>query len=95
VQLQLEVSNTDYSKPVVVGGTTIPSIVQRQLQTEVELHSGETLVIGGLKSSSRSVSKQRVPVLGRLPLIGALFTITDVVEEQRSLFLFVTVEQVN
>ncbi|MBI4801221.1 MAG: type II and III secretion system protein [Elusimicrobia bacterium] len=90
VQLQLEVSNPDYSKPVTVGGTTIPSIVTRQIQTEVELKSGETLVIGGLKRSNRNVSKSRVPVLGSIPLIGALFRGSDIVEEQSSLFLFVT-----
>jgi pilus assembly protein CpaC len=90
VQIQLEVSNPDYSKPVVASGTTIPSMVTRQIQTEVELKSGETLVIGGLKRSNRNVSKNRVPILGSLPLIGALFTSTDVVEEQSSLFLFVT-----
>ena len=90
VQIQLEVSNPDYSKPVVTSGTTIPSMVTRQIQTEVELKSGETLVIGGLKQSKRNVSKNRVPILGSLPLIGALFTSTDVVEEQSSLFLFVT-----
>jgi type II secretory pathway component GspD/PulD (secretin) len=90
VQLQLEVSNPDYSKPVNVGGTTIPSMITRQVQTEVELKSGETLVIGGLKRSNRNVSKSRVPVLGSIPLIGALFRSTDIVEEQSSLFLFVT-----
>ncbi|MFA6433172.1 MAG: type II and III secretion system protein [Elusimicrobiales bacterium] len=90
VQLQLEVSNPDYSKPVSVGGTTIPSMVTRQIQTEVELKSGETLVIGGLKRSNRNVSKSRVPILGSIPLLGALFSSTDVVEEQSSLFLFVT-----
>ena len=90
VQVQLEVSNPDYSKPVVASGTTIPSMITRQISTEVELKSGETLVIGGLKRSSRNVSKNRVPVLGSLPLIGALFSSTDVVEEQSSLFLFVT-----
>jgi len=90
VQLQLEVSNPDYSKPVSVGGTTIPSMITRQIQTEVELKSGETLVIGGLKRSNRNVSKNRVPVLGAIPLIGALFSSTDIVEEQSSLFLFVT-----
>ncbi len=90
VQIQLEVSNPDYSKPVVTSGTTIPSMVTRQIQTEVELKSGETLVIGGLKQSKRNVSKNRVPILGSLPLIGALFSSTDVVEEQSSLFLFVT-----
>ncbi len=90
VQIQLEVSNPDYSKPVVTSGTTIPSMVTRQIQTEVELKSGETLVIGGLKQSKRNVSKNRVPILGSLPLIGALFSSTDIVEEQSSLFLFVT-----
>lgn len=92
VQLQLEVSNPDYQKPVSVGGTTIPSMITRQIQTEVELKSGETLVIGGLKRSNRSVSKSRVPVLGSIPLLGALFRSTDIVEEQSSLFLFVTFE---
>jgi pilus assembly protein CpaC len=90
VQLQLEVSNPDYSNPVNVGGTTIPSLTTRQVQTEVELKSGETLVIGGLKRSNRNVSKSRVPVLGSIPLIGALFRSTDITEEQSSLFLFVT-----
>lgn len=90
VQIQLEVSNPDYSKPVVASGTTIPSMITRQIQTEVELKSGETLVIGGLKRSNRNVSINRVPILGSLPLIGALFRSTDIVEEQSSLFLFVT-----
>jgi pilus assembly protein CpaC len=90
VQIQLEVSNPDYSKPVVASGTTIPSMITRQIQTEVEIKSGETLVIGGLKRSSRNVSKNRVPILGSLPLIGVLFSSTDIVEEQSSLFLFVT-----
>ena len=90
VQIQLEVSNPNYSQTVVASGTTIPSMITRQIQTEVELKSGETLVIGGLKSSSRDVSKNRVPILGSLPLIGALFSSTDIVEKQSSLFLFVT-----
>jgi len=92
VQLQLEVSNPNYSQTVVASGTTIPSMTTRQIQTEVEIKSGETLVIGGLKSSSRDVSKNRVPILGSLPLIGSLFSSTDIVEKQSSLFLFVTFE---
>lgn len=91
-QLQLEVSNPDFSKPVNVGGTSVPSITTRQIQTEVEIKSGETLVIGGLKSSNKNVTKSRVPFLGRIPLLGLLFTSTNIVEEQKSLFLFVTFE---
>ncbi len=93
-QLQLEVSNPDFSKPVTVGNTTVPSIVTRQIQTEVEIKSGETIVIGGLKSSSKNLTKTRVPFLGRIPIIGLLFTTTSMIEEQKSLFLFVTLEVV-
>jgi pilus assembly protein CpaC len=92
VQVALEVSNPDYSKPVVVSNTTIPSMITRQLQTEVELKPGETLVLGGLKKSTRNVSVSRVPILGSIPIIGALFRTKDVVEDQSSLFLFLTFE---
>lgn len=90
VQIQLEVSNPDYSRPVSVGGTTIPSMITRQIQTEVELKSGETLVIGGLKRSERNIARSRVPILGSIPLLGLLFSSTDITEAQSSLFLFVT-----
>ena len=62
------------------------------MQTAVELKSGETLVIGGLKSSSKNVTKTRVPFFGHIPIIGLLFTTTDIVEQQTSLFLFITME---
>ena len=92
VQMQLEVSNPDYSKTVTVANTTVPSMITRQVQAEVELRSGETMVIGGLKQSSHNVSISRVPFLGRIPLLGALFRYTDVTDSQTSLFLFITVE---
>ncbi len=92
VQMEIELSNPDYSKPIVINGTSVPSLTKRFLRSEVELNSGETLVIGGLKSSSRSVAEDRVPILGKIPLIGLLFRTKEITEEQRSLFLFITVE---
>lgn len=92
LSVDMEVSQPDYSRPVVVGTSTVPSFSRRLITTRVELNSGETLVIGGLKSSSRNVAEGRVPFLGKLPVIGALFRSKDIVEEQRSMFLFLTVE---
>ena len=94
LSVHLEVSSVDYSRTVVIGTAAAPSFTSRQVETHVELNSGETLVIGGLKSSSRNVAEDRVPFLGRLPLLGAFFKTKDVTEEQRSLFLFITVEVV-
>ena len=92
LQVQLSVSTVDYSRTVVIGTATAPSFTNRDVETHVEINSGETLVIGGLKSSARNVSEDRVPFLGRIPLLGLLFKNKDVTEEQRSLFLFITVE---
>ncbi len=94
LQVQLSVSSVDYSRTVVIGTASAPSFTNREVETHVELNSGETLVIGGLKSSARNVAEDRVPFLGRIPLLGLLFKTKDVSEEQRSLFLFITVEVV-
>jgi len=94
VQFEIELSNPDYASPIVINGSSVPSIITRKLNSQVELNSGETLVIGGLKSSSRSVAEGRVPVLGKIPLLGALFKTKTIKEDQRSLFLFITVEMV-
>jgi len=90
IQLEIEVSAPDYSRTVVVNATTVAGFTNRSLTTHVILKSGETIVIGGLKRSNYNIAKNRVPVLGSLPLIGKLFSSTDIVEEQSSLFLFVT-----
>lgn len=94
LQVSLEVSNPDYSRATVINGTTVPSITTRQLSTHVVLKSGETLVLSGIKQTSREYSVAKVPFLGYIPLIGLLFTTRDITEEQRSLFIFITVEVV-
>ena len=58
----------------------------------MEVKSGETLVIGGLKSSTKNSSKTKVPFIGSIPIIGLLFTQTQLTETQVSLFLFITME---
>lgn len=92
VHVQIQVSNPDFSQAVVVGNTSVPSLVSRSAETEVELKNGDTIVIGGLKQSKKNVSKSRVPFFGRIPLLGAFFTTSNVREEQSSLFLFLTIE---
>ena len=91
-EFQLEVSNADFSHPVTVGGTTVPAVVTRQLQSAVDVKSGETLVIGGLKSSTKNISRTKVPFLGSIPILGLLFTNVNVSEQETTLFLFITME---
>lgn len=88
VQIQMEVSNPDFSKTV----NGMPSIVTRNIQTEVEVKTGDTIVIGGLKRSEKQESYRRVPILGHLPLFGALFTFKKTIRIDSTLFLFLTLE---
>jgi len=64
-----EVSDPGEVEPVSGNRT----ILRRTVNTEVAVHSGETIVLGGLIRENRSSGRSGVPVLGRMPLIGPLF----------------------
>jgi type II secretory pathway component GspD/PulD (secretin) len=91
-EVALEVANFDFGNTVQIGSSNVPSINSRQLQTTVEVKSGETLVMGGFKFSQKTLTVTRVPFIGRVPLIGLLFTTKTIEEDQRTLFLFITME---
>lgn len=91
-EVALEVSNFDFGNTVQIGQSNVPSVSSRQMQTTVEVKSGETLVMGGFKFSQKTINKTRVPFLGKIPVLGLLFTTTSVQEQQRTLFLFITME---
>lgn len=74
----------------VQGGGAVPSINTRSLTTQVLVDDGETVVLGGIyEQESRDVAN-RVPILGELPLIGALFRGTQKQRDKRELLLFIT-----
>lgn len=91
VLIKLQISNFG-SQSTVINGASYPSVDKRGIETVVNMKSGETLVIGGFKSTTKNVSIQRVPFLGRIPLLGALFTSKSIVESDHSLFMFITLE---
>jgi pilus assembly protein CpaC len=65
-----EVSEPDWSRSVF----GVPPLNTRKALTTVMLKPGEYLVIGGLKQTVKNKLVRRVPVLGHIPLLGALFT---------------------
>ncbi|MFY9235485.1 MAG: secretin and TonB N-terminal domain-containing protein [Fimbriimonadaceae bacterium] len=77
------------------GGILIPQTSSRIAQSTVNIMSGETIAIGGLiqESDTRSVSK--VPILGDLPIIGALFRRTDNTKTRREVVFFLTAREVS
>ena len=68
-----EVSQPDYANAVVISGFAIPAFRTRRVDTVVELRDGQSLVIGGLTNTEVQKQSSRVPILGSIPVLGALF----------------------
>ena len=68
----------------------VPGITKRRAETEVNLREHETLVIAGLISDDSSRSIDRVPALGDLPILGALFRSRAFRDRQSELVVFIT-----
>lgn len=66
------------------------SITKRQASTSVELPSGTTLSIGGLLQESTTQNIQQFPLLGDIPILGALFRSRDFQTKQTELVILVT-----
>lgn len=85
-----EVSDLDPSAGVTTGGITIPGLRVRRTETTVSMGSGETFIISGLVSRSTFNNSDRIPGLGNLPVLGALFRSDRVAREDRELIMVVT-----
>lgn len=68
----------------------VPSLETNRVQTQVEVKSGETLVLGGIFREERLVTVSKVPVLGDVPLLGAMFRQRTEQQEKRELLVFIT-----
>ena len=69
---------------------TVPIIDERLATTTVSVQSGKTVVIGGLISSTANSRNKKVPLLGRIPGLGKLFSSSAVKDEKRELLIFLT-----
>ncbi|HWB54327.1 MAG TPA: hypothetical protein VG722_09040, partial [Tepidisphaeraceae bacterium] len=90
-----EVSDLDFANGVENQGFKIPLINSRQVQTTVELSEGQTLAIAGLLNHTSAASLNEFPVLGKLPIIGALFRSVSYQRNETELVVLVTPKLVN
>ena len=68
----------------------VPSINTREINTQVLVENGETVVLGGIYEQTRSKDVSKIPLLGDLPYLGALFRNTSQVNNKVELLIFVT-----
>jgi general secretion pathway protein D len=87
LQIQQEVS-----VPLAPTATGIqsPSIQKRSISTQVVVQDGETIALGGIIQESRTLSKNRIPLLGDIPYVGAIFGNTSLSSERTELIVLLT-----
>ena len=71
-------------------GGTVPSIDTRAVETQVLVEDGQTVVLGGIYETERRETITKVPFLGDIPAIGALFRSKQMQNDKSELLIFVT-----
>ena len=89
--LDLDVRDDSVGTIVVAsGGVNVPSINTREIQTQVLVNDGQTVVLGGILQTTQREDDQKVPFLGDIPILGHLFKSTDHTDDKDELMIFIT-----
>jgi pilus assembly protein CpaC len=80
---------------VGIAGTAImPLVTTRRASTTVQLYDGQSFAIGGLVKNNLVANLKALPVLGEVPVLGALFRSTDYQQDRSELVFVITVHLV-
>lgn len=74
----------------IPGGAILPLITTRRASTTVQLYDGQSFAIGGLIKNNLTTSLKGLPVLGEVPILGALFRSTDYQQDRTELLFVIT-----
>lgn len=73
-----------------IDGNRVPIITKRELEAQIAVQSEQTIVMGGLVSTDKRKSRVRVPLLSRIPVLGALFRSDTSDNTRRELLVLLT-----
>jgi type IV pilus assembly protein PilQ len=89
--LDLNVKKDSVGQVVVAsGGVNVPSIDTREINTQVLVNDGQTVVLGGILETEHRDTQRKVPYLGDIPGLGYLFKTKTNTNDKAELLIFVT-----
>ena len=95
LRVRPEVSSLDFSQGLQSNGFNIPVIRKNEAATTINLKDGESFAIAGLINNEVRQAVAKIPVLGDIPILGALFRSTRFQNNETELLFLVTVKLVN
>ena len=90
LRIEPEVSQLDLTNTVRTGGVAVPALIVRRASTVVELRDGQSFAIAGLLQSVNQETKQQLPWLADVPVLGALFRSASFERKETDLAIIVT-----
>src|SRR5688572_20228033 len=90
LKVKPEVSSLDFNNGVTLQGFRIPALLTRRAETDVELRDGQSFAIAGLLNNVTQDDKSAIPILSKLPIIGALFKSKSERAERTELMVLIT-----
>jgi pilus assembly protein CpaC len=94
LDLEPEVSTIDFANGVKFEGFLIPALRTRRAKTSVELRDGQSFALAGLLDNNETRSLSKIPVLGDIPILGALFKSKSFQKNETELMFIVTAQLV-
>ncbi|HEU0197935.1 MAG TPA: type IV pilus secretin PilQ, partial [Nevskiaceae bacterium] len=88
--MDLAVRNDSAGTPIQTGNGFATPINTRHVTTQVLVDDGQTVVLGGIYQDTKSKSVSKVPLLGDIPILGALFRFTEIQNNRSELLVFIT-----
>jgi pilus assembly protein CpaC len=85
-----EVSDLDFSSGVKASGVSVPALRVRRTDTTIQLAPGESFIISGLVTRNTYNNADKIPGLGDIPILGALFRSTRFKQDDKELVMVVT-----
>jgi type IV pilus assembly protein PilQ len=91
VIMDLDVHKDNVGEQVSFGaGLSAPSIDTREVQSQLLVDNGQTVVLGGIYETTKADQTTRVPFFSDIPVLGNLFKTTREIDERTELLIFVT-----
>lgn len=90
LRVRPEVSELSSQGAVTLGGYTVPALTVRRAETSVELGSGQSMMIAGLLSNNAQHTISKIPGVGDVPVLGALFKSTSFQHGESELVIVIT-----
>ena len=73
LRVRPEVSTLDFANGLILAGFRVPALKTRRAETDVELRDGQSFAIAGLLDNQSFETRQAIPFLSSIPVIGTLF----------------------